>query len=106
MVLLKDIFKVIVLILYPIFILGLADPEKIYQKNCASCHEGGVAKAPHRMFLEMMPTDAIYSSLTEGIMISQAKNLSAESKEKLAEHLSKVSLTSLQQVTSKRCMGI
>lgn len=103
MVLLKDIFKVIVLILYPIFILGLADPEKIYQKNCASCHEGGVAKAPHRMFLEMMPTDAIYSSLTEGIMSSQAKNLSIESKEKLAEHLSKVSLTSLQQVTSKRC---
>ncbi|HIM22256.1 MAG TPA: dehydrogenase [Gammaproteobacteria bacterium] len=103
MVLLKDTFKVIVLILYPIFFLGFTDPEKIYQTNCASCHEGGVAKAPHRMFLEMMPTDAIYSSLTEGIMISQAKNLSAESKEKLAEHLSKVSLTSLQQVTSKRC---
>ena len=36
MVLLKDIFKVIVLILYPIFFLGLADPEKIYQAKMGS----------------------------------------------------------------------
>ena len=73
------------IIFFSISLFGLDDPEKIYQEECATCHEGGVTKAPHRMFLEMMPTDAIYSSLTEGIMASQAKNLDVESKKRLAE---------------------
>ena len=27
---------------------------KLYAENCASCHDGGVAKAPHFQWLEMM----------------------------------------------------
>ena len=95
MVLLKEIFIILIILFFPISSFGLDDPEKMYQEECATCHEGGVAKAPHRMFLEMMPTDTIYSSLTEGVMVSQAKNLSVESKKSLSEHLSKVSLSSL-----------
>ena len=105
MVLLKEISKFLMIIFFSISLFGLDDPEKIYQEECATCHEGGVTKAPHRMFLEMMPTDAIYSSLTEGVMVSQAKNLGVESKKILAEHLSKVPLSSLKQVTSNRCQS-
>ena len=63
------------------------NPEEIYQERCASCHEGG--QAPSRMFLEKLSTEAIYSTLIEGIMVSQARNLSTESKKELAEHLGK-----------------
>ena len=61
--------------------------EKIYQQKCASCHEGG--QAPSRMFLEKIPTEDIYYALTEGIMASQAENLSKDSKKELAEYLGK-----------------
>ena len=105
MVLLKEISKILMIIFFSINLFGLDGPEKIYQEECATCHEGGVSKAPHRMFLEMMPTDVIYSSLTEGVMVSQAKNLGVESKKILAEHLSKVPLSSLKQVTSNRCQS-
>ena len=61
------------------------DAEEIYQERCESCHERG--HAPSRGALGAMSTEAIYSALTEGIMVSQAKNLSTESKKELAEHL-------------------
>ena len=61
------------------------DAEEIYQERCASCHERG--HAPSRGALGTMSTEAIYSALTEGIMVSQAKNLSTESKKELAKHL-------------------
>ena len=98
MVLLKEKYKILMIIFFSICLSGLVDPEKIYQEECATCHEGGVTKAPHRMFLEMMPTDAIYSSLTEGVMVSQAKNLGVESKKRLAEIL--------QNIDLKKCNSI
>ena len=35
--------------------------QRVYLEHCAQCHEGGVAKAPHKMFLEMMAPDAIHA---------------------------------------------
>ena len=49
----------------------------VYAKACAECHEGGVARAPHKMFLEMMPTDGILLSLEQGVMQTQAAGLTA-----------------------------
>jgi polyvinyl alcohol dehydrogenase (cytochrome) len=66
--------------------------ERAYLEHCAQCHEGGVPKAPHKMFLEMMAPDAIHASITDGIMKSQAEALSAEERVAVAEYLAKVSL--------------
>ncbi len=66
--------------------------ERAYLENCAQCHEGGVPKAPHKMFLEMMAPDAIYASMVDGIMQVQAENLSDEERIAVAEYLAQVSL--------------
>jgi mono/diheme cytochrome c family protein len=66
--------------------------EQIYAERCAQCHEGGVPKAPHKMFLQMMATDAIHAALTTGIMQQQATGLDAAAKVAVAEYLGGQSL--------------
>lgn len=64
----------------------------IYQSRCAMCHEGGVPKAPAKLFLQMMATDAIHGALTVGVMQAQAAGLSDADKVAVAEYLSGQSL--------------
>ena len=74
----------------------LAEPphpgQGAYTRHCAQCHEGGVAKAPHKMFLQMMAPDAIYSAMTDGIMQAQSEMLDDEEKRNVAEYLAGTSL--------------
>ena len=37
--------------------------EQVFDQYCAKCHLGQVAKAPHRMFLQMMAPDAIQAAM-------------------------------------------
>lgn len=69
-----------------------ASGEDLYQENCGSCHNGGVYKAPHKMFLGMMAPDAILQSMDGGIMAEQASALSATQKRAVAEHIAGRSL--------------
>ena len=66
--------------------------QVVYDKHCAQCHEGGVAKAPHKMFLEMLAPDAIYVSMTEGIMQAQSAMLDDAERRAVAEYLAGASL--------------
>ena len=66
--------------------------EAVYQENCGSCHDGGVYKAPHRMFLGMMAPDAILASMDDGMMVEQAKALSGPQKRAVAERIAGRSL--------------
>ncbi|MEX2149570.1 MAG: PQQ-binding-like beta-propeller repeat protein [Steroidobacteraceae bacterium] len=66
--------------------------QAVYERACASCHQGGVPKAPHRMFLEMMPADGILEALDAGIMKMQARDLSATERRAVAEFLTGQSL--------------
>jgi polyvinyl alcohol dehydrogenase (cytochrome) len=61
--------------------------EALYQENCGSCHNGGVYKAPHRMFLAMMAPDAILASMDDGMMVEQSNALSQAEKRTVAEHI-------------------
>ena len=61
--------------------------ESLYQAYCASFHDGSTSKAPHTDFVKMMAGDAIFKSMTEGIMRQQAAGLDEEQKTKIAEHL-------------------
>ncbi|HSN70164.1 MAG TPA: PQQ-binding-like beta-propeller repeat protein [Steroidobacteraceae bacterium] len=65
----------------------LAAGEPLYEQHCAQCHEGGVLKAPHKMFLQMMAADAILRSLETGIMQAQAAALSGDDRRQVAEYL-------------------
>ena len=46
--------------------------EEVFVKSCAQCHLGQVPRAPHKMFLQMMPADMIFAALDAGAMRSQA----------------------------------
>lgn len=79
---------------------------KAYQQYCAQCHEGGVSKAPHKMFLEMMSAQSILNSMENGIMQAQSAALSKTDKQAVAEYLTKQSLAELaQQPSAPMCTG-
>lgn len=61
--------------------------EALYQENCASCHAGGVSKAPHRDMLGLMPADYTLNAMNEGVMISQSAHLKADERIAIAEFL-------------------
>jgi polyvinyl alcohol dehydrogenase (cytochrome) len=72
----------------PVAEVAVSEPtaETLYQENCGSCHNGGVYKAPHRMFLGMMAPDAILASM-DGIMSEQSSALTETQKRVVAEHI-------------------
>jgi len=88
--------------------LGAATPkgETIYQQACAACHEGGIKKAPHKMFLQMMPADGILNSMERGIMQMQAASLSAEDRRTVAEYLAGHTIEdALKRAQPQLCAG-
>jgi len=76
-----------------------------YRRYCALCHEGQVQKAPSKTFLQMMPADAIYAALTDGIMRQKAKKLTSDQKRELAEYLSSEALAGASPPLAPRCAG-
>jgi polyvinyl alcohol dehydrogenase (cytochrome) len=68
--------------------------EVVYYEHCGECHNGGVYKAPHKMFLAMMAPDAILASMN-GIMAEQAAALDKDQKRAVAEYLAGRSLDSV-----------
>jgi polyvinyl alcohol dehydrogenase (cytochrome) len=84
-----------------------AHPGKApYEQHCATCHEGSVAKAPHKMFLEMMAPDSVVHAMEKGIMQAQSAPLDAAAKRAVAEYLTGQSLESFKQATAApMCTG-
>src|SRR5947209_5332168 len=77
------------------------DPETlpgapVYRSVCAGCHEGQVPKAPHKMFLQMMPPENILAALTTGIMKAQGSALTPKQRQEVAEYLGGAPLGSVQ----------
>ena len=77
----------------------------VYAAHCSQCHEGQAAKAPSRTFLQFMRPEAIYESLTVGIMQPQAAKLTDAEREHVAEYLSGVPLGAPQIAAAPRCTG-
>ena len=77
-----------------------------YARACAQCHEGGVAKAPHKTFLQMMPADGLLLAMEQGIMQAQSAGLDAAERRAVAEYLAGVSLDTLvARAAAPMCMG-
>ena len=74
-----------------LFVAKQAMPGRpIYDASCGSCHNGAVAKAPHRDMIGLMPPEMILRSLTDGIMREEAAALSGEQKVQVSEYLAGV----------------
>ncbi|MBM70736.1 MAG: dehydrogenase [Haliea sp.] len=68
------------------------DGAALYQQHCASCHEGGVAKAPQLSLLQIMPPTSILRAMQGGVMQTQAAAMTDAQQRLLAEYLSGHSL--------------
>jgi polyvinyl alcohol dehydrogenase (cytochrome) len=63
--------------------------EALYGRRCASCHDGGAARAPNRSSLGQVPSENIRFALTSGSMSAQAAGLTAAQIDTLSHFLSK-----------------
>ena len=61
--------------------------KPLYAQHCASCHDGAVAKAPHRDMIGMMTPAAVQIALSTGVMRAQASMLSEPERAALAEYV-------------------
>ena len=61
--------------------------EAVYQKRCASCHDGGNDTAPPRDALKQLSSARILRTLNFGVMINVAYVLSHEEREAVAKYL-------------------
>ncbi len=66
--------------------------KALFLENCASCHNGGVPKAPQQVWLEMMAPDALLAAMNGGIMTQQAAKLSPLQRQQIAEYLTRTPL--------------
>ncbi|MCG8440557.1 MAG: PQQ-binding-like beta-propeller repeat protein [Caulobacterales bacterium] len=48
----------------------------LFTEHCGACHYGGVPKAPHFSWLEMMSADSLFTSMQSGVMQPQSAHLS------------------------------
>ncbi len=65
-----------------------AMPGKIvYDKTCATCHNGAVKKAPHRDMIGLMTPEAILSVLEKGVMQANAATLTPDERKQVSEFL-------------------
>ncbi|MDE3169828.1 MAG: PQQ-binding-like beta-propeller repeat protein, partial [Acidobacteriota bacterium] len=70
-------------------VLPVAPGEQVFGKTCAQCHAGPhpANRAPDEQTLEKMTPEAIYASVTTGVMAPAAKSLTDQQKRDLAEYL-------------------
>lgn len=59
----------------------------LYGQYCATCHSGGIAKAPHLTFLEMLSPQSILTTMNEGIMQTQSAALTDAQRRYVAEYI-------------------
>ena len=77
--------------------------ERLYQQNCASCHDAGVNGAPTRAALEKRSQAQVLASMNGGIMQAQSAALSPIDRVVLAEYLGKGQAA--REATGPRCEG-
>ena len=79
----------------------------LFEESCANCHMGGVPKAPHFSWLEMMNPHALLRSMTEGVMAPQAAHLSPEERIQVVEYITRSPFdeTEPKRVEPERCDG-
>ena len=67
--------------------LAAVSGEAVYQRRCASCHDGGNETAPPRDALKQLSVSRILRTLDFGVMINVAYVLNREEREAVANYL-------------------
>ncbi len=69
-------------------LLSAQDGSSLYDRTCASCHNGGNDRAPSRDALRSMSADRVLAAMETGPMITMAIRLSAADRRAVAEFVS------------------
>jgi polyvinyl alcohol dehydrogenase (cytochrome) len=69
--------------------------ETLYKSNCASCHDGGMDRAPARAALREFSADRVLQAMEIGPMVSMASNRSAAERRLIAEFITGKTVTGL-----------
>src|SRR5689334_4191668 len=64
------------------------DGSALYDRTCASCHNGGNDRAPSRDALRSMSADRVLAAMETGPMISMAVRLTTADRRAIAEFVS------------------
>ena len=78
----------LVLAVLSCFALTGQDGSSLYDRTCASCHNGGNDRAPSRDALRSMSADRVLAAMETGPMISMAVRLTTADRRALAEFIS------------------
>ncbi len=71
----------------PIPLVEAISGEELYNERCADCHDGPVARAPHKIVFPLLGPEHVLASMNDGIMQAQAAGLTQVQKTRLAEYL-------------------
>ena len=71
----------------PIPLADALSGEDLYNERCANCHDGPVARAPHRIVFPLLGSEHVLASMNDGIMQAQAAGLTELQRTTLAEYL-------------------
>jgi polyvinyl alcohol dehydrogenase (cytochrome) len=75
----------------------------IYDEHCAACHNGAVAKAPHRDMIGLMTPGGVLHALEAGVMAAQAAALTPAQRAEVAEYVTGRSLSEAPRKPLPRC---
>jgi polyvinyl alcohol dehydrogenase (cytochrome) len=75
----------------------------LYDQHCASCHDGAVAKAPHRDMIGLMTPRGALAALETGVMRAQAAALTPSQRAEVAEYVTGRSLAEAGPKPLPRC---
>jgi len=68
-------------------VLAAQDGGAIFTERCASCHDGGIDRAPNRSVLRDMSAERVLAAMETGPMISMASMRSAADRRVIAEFI-------------------
>lgn len=74
----------------------------LYMQHCAHCHDGSVTKAPHFSWLEMLTPTTLLTSLSDGLMRTQAAHLNDQERLDIAEYVTRARVAA-QTTPLPRC---
>jgi len=100
--------SVIACLMTTVFIASTASsaertPDQIYKGLCATCHDGGVPRAPQAVGFQMMGPKTILAALESGVMKAQGDMLSANERRAISEFLAGAALPDPTTNQGPRC---
>ncbi len=75
----------------------------VYRQECASCHDGGNARAPSLSILQSITADDLRYALSEGAMAAQGAALSVQDRATVIEYLAADEVAQEAWITSIMC---